>query len=362
MEDLPENLTFTYEFSRTCNLRCRFCYNAWKAGSRHREGELSTEDAISLLGKVIEETHCASICISGGEPMLRDDVYEVISFIKRKAVKVILVSNGTRLTPDAIRLSIDSGVDAFQVTLLSDNPQRHNALAGGESFEEAVEAILGIKKAGRDVSTFFVAVSENVDDFVRTLELNTLLGVGKVAIGRFNPGGAGLEGRDDMMPNPAKLQDALEGASEFCTRYPISVSISTPILPCLNDVSKYENISLGFCAAGSRQNALMAIDPLGNLKVCSHSPYSLGNLLEEPFADLLRKRFFLDFAVALPEYCRDCTVADVCRGGCRSAAHVCYGSLTDEDPYLRRWKRKASKSRASLLKSRRDAPQTISTG
>jgi radical SAM protein with 4Fe4S-binding SPASM domain len=351
-----QDITFTYEISRGCNLNCVFCYNTWKIDGRTAEGQLTTKLAVHLLDKVIDETGCSSICLSGGEPLLREDIFEIIAFIRSRNVKVSLVSNGALLTSEAVDKCLESGVDAFQVTLLADKPGLHNHLSGGDSFERVVESILSLKEREANVSTFFVATADNVAGLGKTLELNVLLGVRNVAIGRFTPGGAGLKGWGNLMPAPGLLQTALESASAMCRRYPLAVSISTPVLPCLNDVTKYENIRLGFCAVGDKQSCLFAIDPMGNLKVCSHSGHILGSLLEEPFAELVKAGFYRDFIETLPEYCRDCPASAICKGGCRSSAHLCYGSLADEDPYLHKWKARASKDTASRLMMRKDSP------
>ena len=105
-----------------------------------------------------------------------------------------------------------------------------------------------------------------------------------------------------------------------------------------------------------RPTTLFAIDPVGNVKVCGHSPHVLGNLLETPFAKIAASRFIRDFVETLPEYCRDCAAASICRGGCRSSAHLCYGSFEAEDPYLTTWKARADKTRPGVraLKERSD--------
>jgi radical SAM protein with 4Fe4S-binding SPASM domain len=359
----PEKISLTYEISRRCNLHCDFCYNAWKMdGEPSSVGgvsskingaarQLNTRQTLSLLAKTIDETGCSDISLSGGEPMLREDIFDVISFIKKRNVKVSLISNGTLLTEEAIDRCLSSGLDVFQITLLSDKREFHDRLSGGVAFDKVIETIFNIKKRNGTVYTFFVGLADNIHTFKGTMELNVLLGVSNVALGRFTPGGSGLKGWESFMPTPDMIDEALEAADDIVRKHRISLSVSTPILPCLNDISRYKGIRFGFCAVGNKKHSLFGIDPEGNLKVCSHSPHILGNLLDKPFEDLVSDDPFLeDFIKTIPSFCRDCPEVSTCRGGCRSSAHVSYGSFAEEDPYLKLWKARAKKPTPSSFR------------
>ncbi len=340
-------VSISYELTGRCNLRCGFCYNPWRT-ELSPPGELPTRDAINLLAKLIDLTGCKYVSLTGGEPLLRSDIYEIIRFLKSKGIKVALVTNGTLLDREAIKRCLSDGVDLFQVTLLGDRADLHNRLTGCDCFEKVIEAILDITKEGGSVDTFFVATRDNVLSFKNTLELNVLLRVKRVAFGRFTPGGAGLRGWHELMPSPGMIDEALSAADEIVTKYDISVVASMPILPCLNDLSRYTNIDFCFCAVGSDET-FIAVDPLGNLKACNHSPQALGNVLKDEIQDPLESAFIRDFVTKLPEYCLDCPANKVCKGGCRSSAYVCYGSFESEDPYLSLWKDRAAKPGSNAI-------------
>ena len=355
----PERLTLTFEISRACNLNCQFCYNPWKiAGARGRkaaaagvpdEAELPTERALRILGKAIDESGATEVTLSGGEPLLREDLADVIRFLKKKKAKVAVVTNGTLLTKEVADRYISEGVDLFQVSLLSDRQDIHNELAGRESFHKVIEGIINVRNLNGTVFTFFAGTSRNIATFRGALELNVLLGVKNVALGRFVPGGKGVSAWRRLLPDPESLQAALDSAGELAKRYPIAVTISTPILPCLVDLSKHENVTPGFCTVG-RRVTFFTIDPVGNIKVCSHSSHSLGNILERPFGEIVKGGFIREFVETVPEYCADCEAVTVCGGGCRSSAHLLYGSFEEEDPYLRTWKARADKHSPAIRK------------
>lgn len=332
-----------YEFSGQCNQRCLFCYNSWKRPGEPPKRELSTKQAKELLAKVIGESGCERISLSGGEPLERDDVFEIVSFIKERRVKVSLVTNGTLLAGEAIDRCMESGVDLFQVSLLSDRRDLHNRLAGIDGFDRVIEAICGIRNRGGNVCTFFVGLADNIATFRSTLELNVLLGVRNVALGRFTPGGSGLPAWERLMPAPEALDEALAAAEELSGKYPVSVSVATPVLPCLNDISRFPRVRFSFCSIGNRERTLFGIDPEGNLKACSHSPFILGDLLTESFEKLSSHAFIGGLSESAPPFCADCPDLPVCRGGCRSSAQVTGASFEAEDPYLSLFKAKARK-------------------
>ncbi|MFH1999750.1 MAG: radical SAM protein [Planctomycetota bacterium] len=337
------NTVFMYEVSGRCNQSCSFCYNSWKGDGAPTKEQLDTRQALSLLDKVMDETGGCDITLSGGEPLMREDLFLLIDRIKKRGMKVILVSNGTLLTKETVGRCIAHGVDTFQLTLMSHKPRLHNRLAGIDGFEKVIDAVIEIRNQKGKVYTFFPALSDNIHTLKGAVELNVLLGVSDMAVGRFTPGGSGLSGWERLMPSPDALTTALDEADETAGRYAINLSISTPILPCLVDPRKYKRVRFGFCGVGNQERALFGIDPMGNLKACSHSPRILGNLLEEPLHRLIEHPFIHEMISTIPEFCKGCADLAICRGGCRSSAKVCYGSFREADPFLKLWKERARK-------------------
>lgn len=332
-----------YEFSGQCNQRCLFCYNSWKNGAEEPKRELPTKLVKDLLARAIDESGCRSLSLSGGEPLAREDVFEIISFAKKRGVKVSLVTNGTLLTVEAIDRCMESGVDLFQISLLAERRELHNRLVGMDGFDRAIESILAIRERAGNVCTFFVGLADNIARFRKTLELNVLLGVRNVALGRFTPGGAGLPAWEKLMPSPDELDEALAAADELSGKYALSVSVATPVLPCLHDCSRFPRVRFSFCSIGNAEQTLYGIDPEGNLKACSHSPFVLGSMLTERFEKLSSHEFVRRLSDTAPEFCTDCPDLPVCRGGCRSSAQVLRGSFDAEDPYLSLFKARAKK-------------------
>jgi radical SAM protein with 4Fe4S-binding SPASM domain len=159
------------------------------------------------------------------------------------------------------------------------------------------------------------------------------LGATAVMFNRFNPGGEGAR-HLDMMPTVEQVQDALAVVDDMASTYDLFATASIPIMPCLIDINPYRHVRFGFCAAG-RDNAYYTIGPDGRVRPCNHSGTVLGDLRAQSLAEILSGPELATFTAAAPPVCRPCPGLSTCRAGCRAAAEVCFGSLTEPEPWLR---------------------------
>ena len=322
-----------YEVTQRCNHNCLYCYNVWKNGHPYPSGELSTAEAKNVLAKAVRESRCRLVTLTGGEPLLRDDIPELIAFLKSLGVGINLITNGSLLTESTTRACIEAGVTLFELPLLSARKEVHNALTRSDSFDAVIEAVANIRSLGGKVVTVFVATKKNIADLKDTIGLNVGLSVDAIMLNRFNPGGEGARHIAELLPSKEKLEDALAVADSASQKFGLPIACSIPIQPCLIDTKKYKRLSFGFCSIGTR-NAYFTIDSIGNLRPCNHSPLILGSLLRESFTALTRKPEVRQFAAAIPPSCAPCRLSRTCQGGCKAAAEVCYGSIHREEPFL----------------------------
>jgi radical SAM protein with 4Fe4S-binding SPASM domain len=335
-----------FELTKRCQNNCVFCYNVWKEDDNYPQEELSTKDAIALLDKVIEESGCKHIGLTGGEPLLKEGIFEIASFIASKGVGVILISNGKLLTKDTVEECIRNGIKHFEISLHSHDQAIHDRLVGREgSFEEVIEAIINIETLGGYVNTVFVATKESINTFKDFVELIALLRVDSILFNRVACGGRGIPNWVSLAPSPTQIQQALDAAVGVAEKYKIALNAGVQVPPCLVDLSKYKNIHSGFCPLNdpTSDHSYFAIDPAGNLRMCNRSRTILGNLLEEPFEKIAQSQEVEDFRRAIPDFCRDCKLAKVCAGGCKADAISYFGTLTKPDPFLEMWKDQAKK-------------------
>jgi radical SAM protein with 4Fe4S-binding SPASM domain len=334
-----------FELTKSCQNNCVFCYNVWKEDDEYPGAELATADATRLLDKVISESGCEIIGLSGGEPLLRQDIAEIASFITSRAVSPILITNGKLVNKEMAARCAEAGVRMFEVSLHSNKEALHDRLAGRTgNFKEVIDAIVNIRDAGAQVSTVYVATKANIHTFKDTVEVNALLGVRWVLFNRVACGGAGIPRWAAMVPSPDDIKRALESAAGVAEKHGIGISAGVQIPPCLVDLNEY-GVASGFCPLNDsdKDNSYFTIDPAGNLRMCNRSTTILGNLLESPFDVISRDSRVQALADATPDFCLDCKLGAACAGGCKADALSCYGTLERADPYVEMWKHQAKK-------------------
>lgn len=316
------------------------CYNVWHADAKGKpsdypQGELNTERTLALLNKALDETSCRHVTITGGEPLLRPDLTQILDLLAERDVHVTLISNGRLLTEAAVVGLIERGVDMFELPLLSHQRETHDLLSGKPgAFDAVLAAMARIRYHRGQFVSVFVATQVNVSDLHDVIKMAFAFGASALMLNRFNVGGRGRAHVDELLPSVEQVRQMLAVANAASAEFDLPISCSIAIQPCLIDLDAYPNLSFGFCAAGT-DRAYYTLDPLGNVRPCNHTPTILGNLFEEPFADLIAPERLASFVEAVPEFCSACRLRITCQGGCKAAAEVCYGSLSAEEPFLR---------------------------
>lgn len=328
--------SFVFEVTTRCNHECLHCYNAWKNALPlpYPAGELPTGETLAMLGKLLDETGARLVSLSGGEPMLRPDVYEIVDFLRSRGVAVNLITNGGLLPDAAIARLVPDKISVFELPLLSVERKVHDEMSGCPgAFDRATAAFAELKLRGQRVVGVFVATKLNLPTWRETAELAVALGLDGVMFNRFNPGGEGIRNLARLQARPSEIQAALDVAEEMSAKYELPISCSIAMPPCLFDVKRYKRLTFGYCAAGT-ERAYYTLDPLGNVRPCNHTPTILGNIRETTFEEMAESARMRDFCAARPRFCSGCRIEMECLGGCKAAAEAATGSAWEPDPFL----------------------------
>jgi len=326
-----------FEMTQDCNHACDYCYNVWRGPQAvpYPRGQLDTARTLGLLNKALAETRCYHVTLTGGEPLLRPDLLQIVEFLQQRRVQMTLISNGHLLDEATVLALVERGVGLFELPLLSHRREVHDALSGVQGAWDAVlAAMANVRLRHGQVIAAFVATRQNIGHIYEVVRLAFAFGARGVMFNRFNPGGRGREYLAELLPTVEELRDALSAAEAAAVEFGLPISCSIPIQPCLIDLDCYPHLSFGFCAAGGNR-AYYTLDPLGNLRPCNHSDTILGNLFETSFAELLASERLAAFVAATPAFCAACARRLECQGGCKAAAQVCYGAPEVEEPFLR---------------------------
>ena len=337
----PYLRTLIFEVTQRCNHACLHCYNVWHPDGQGRpsgypQGELDTAGTLALLNKALDEARCDHVTLTGGEPLLREDLPRILDLLREREVRATVISNGRLLTGPTVVDLLDRGVGLFELPLLSHHREMHDHLSGCPgAFDAVLAAMAHVRTHWGQYVAVFVATRLNLVDLHETIELAYAFGSRGMMLNRFNPGGRGRAHLDALLPSAEEMRRALAVADAAAAELEFPISCSIPLQPCLIDPDLYPNLRFGYCAAGT-ERAYYTLDPLGNLRPCNHSSTILGNLLQEPLADLIAPGRMAPFVEAGPVFCAPCSMRGTCQGGCKAAAQVCYGSLSAEEPFLQR--------------------------
>ncbi|MHC4647286.1 MAG: radical SAM protein [Planctomycetota bacterium] len=332
-----------YEVTARCNLRCMHCYNVWKDDVGYPADELDTDKALQLIRKAIRQSRCRQFTFTGGEPVLRSDLEQLVARAASMCSDVALITNGTLLDESRIQSLISAGVSLFELPLNSADRSMHNHLAGDiDCFDKVTRAAADIRFHGAELAFVFVGAAMNIDHWKDALELGIALGARGFLFNRYNAGGECHGRPDKLMPSVEQVRKGLVVSEEYAKKYGIGIGASIAIPPCLIDPKDFPNVGFGFCAAGT-DRAYYTIDPVGNVRPCNHTPTVLGNLFDRPLKQMAASEQLKAFRTARPDFCGGCRLENECLGGCKAAAQVCYGSITACDPFLQLNRRLAQK-------------------
>lgn len=327
--------TILFEAETRCNQDCIFCYNCWNALPAYPRGKLSTPKTIKMLRKAVKESGARTVAITGGEPLLRDDLPDIVAALTLGNVTVSLLTNGALMTREWASDLKSTGVKLFQLTLIAMDEKLHDLHCGGGTFKSVMKAYDILKSIDAYVSFTAVVTKRSVDALPKLLEFFHEADQDSFLLNRFNPGGRSIaEGfAKDLLLSRKETERMLAYAQEGATSLELEPAASVPIPPCVVDIAKYPNVEFAGCAAAT-DSAYFTLDPLGNVRMCNHSPIILGNILESSFQKITGSRACEDWIKTKPDFCKPCPGWDECKGGCRAVCQQMGLALNALDPYV----------------------------
>lgn len=323
------------EVTARCERACAYCYNAW-AGHADRTTDLPAAALVALVRDVLTQSGLSAVQITGGEPLLRPDLLDVLEGLRPHVRGLALVTDGALLDDAWVAHLARLGVGPVQPTLLSAERAVHDRLKGAACFDATVAAIVRLLAAGVPTSVAFVCTRQNADHFHDVLELCFALGVKSVAFARFCTAGAGLANDADLRPSPAQVAACLESAERATARLGLRVHAAISLPLCAAPPERYPHLTFGRCAVSGGDPGY-TLDPRGRLRACSISPTVLGDLGAERWSAVIERARtgYLARMAEVPTACRGCEWVERCGGGCRESALAAFGDRDHADPLAR---------------------------
>ncbi|MEN6341615.1 MAG: radical SAM protein [Methanospirillum sp.] len=334
----------SWNVTARCPLRCGHCYI--DAGEEPDERELSTEQGRTLIDQLAAAGRPVLI-LSGGEPLLRPDIYDLARYATDAGLPVAMGTGGTLVTDDvAIRLA-EAGVRMVAVSLDSVRPDLHDRLRGvAGTWALAVAGIEALRRQGVGVQLNTTIGQWNVGELDSIIDFGKARGIRDYQFFFLVPSGR-AKSLGDLSPQEyeATIEHLLQAGQRP------DVRIRPTCAPQFIRIASRMGLETApwgrGCLAGL---SYCRIDPTGTVTPCPYLPLSVGNVLEQPFIDIWNRSPLLAALrdpEALDGRCGRCEYR-LCCGGCRArafgagrpgagcgagtAAFPAPGTYLDEDP------------------------------
>jgi radical SAM protein with 4Fe4S-binding SPASM domain len=340
-----------WNVTRRCNLRCRHCYAS--SADRPYPGELSTDEALSVIDD-LAEARVPVVLFSGGEPLMRDDVFVLSRRAVERGMRAVLSTNGTLLTPDTVRTVKDQGFSYIGVSLdgTRETHDRFRGVAG--AFDRSLAAIRAARDAAVRVGVRFTVTRQNQHDLPYLLDLLEHEDIPRFCMYHLAFSGRGKRiAPETLAPEDARrVMDLLfdrvinwheRGIEKEVLTVDNHADAAYLYMRVLRQQpSRADDVLRLLQWNGGNQSgvAVACIDNVGRVHPDQFSwNHTVGNVRERPFGDiwsgnngggLLRE--LRDRRPLLPERCRSCRFLDICNGNLRARAESATGDLWGDDP------------------------------
>jgi radical SAM protein with 4Fe4S-binding SPASM domain len=322
-----------WHITNLCNLRCKHCYqdNFSKENDLNWAGLQRISD--NILATLKEWDKKACIHLTGGEPLLKPELFSLLTYLDRSPLveELGLITNGLFLDPELVeRLSSFSKLKKIKISLDGADAETNDSIRQEMTFEKVIRNLSLFR--GKDffeVILMFTVMKRNLGGLPSFFEISKDLGVNGFIIERFIPWGRGRERMEEVL-NRKDWQELIKTISDLFT------------LEGENTLLTYQAFQVNFNgnepelsgAPGVIGMDGLCVMPEGNVFPCRRFPISIGNLLSESLKQIWEESELLEKLREkenLKGKCGKCEMKD-CRG-CRSLALALTGDYLEEDPH-----------------------------
>jgi heme b synthase len=334
-----------WEITRRCNLRCVHCRSSSEEEIKGHP-DFTTGEAFRVLEDIASYAKPV-IVLSGGEPLMRNDVFDIAQHGTNLGLRMCLASNGTMVTEEICGKIKDSGIRIVSLSLDGSTEAVHDDFRSQEgAFAGAINAAKLFKKHGIEFIINSSFTKRNQEDIPRVYRLAKELGATAWYMFMIVPTGRGEEIMNELI-SKEDYEDILEWHYEMEKEEDVMLVRPTcaphyyRIVLQKNKESddKLKRRTLKFSTGGAKGciagQLICLIDVDGNVLPCSYFPKSAGNVREQSFKDIWENSELFKSLRDFKSYkgrCGSCEYINVC-GGCRARAYSVYGDYLEEEPF-----------------------------
>ncbi len=315
-----------------CNLKCQHCYQDADTLEASTTNELTTDEAKTLIEQIAQANFKVMI-FSGGEPLLRPDIFELVAYASSKGLRPVFGTNGMLITPEVAQKLKESGAAAMGISLDSLDEAKHNEFRGDpDAYRLAIQGMENCKAVGLPFQIHTTIVDWNKDELLDIIDF----AVEKGAIAHqpffLIPVGRGVyiaETSIEVLENEELLRKIMQKSTE------VPISVKPTCAPQFVRIAEQMGIDTRYsrgCLAGL---TYCIINPDGIVQPCAYMKQEAGNVREQSFADIWAESPIFE-KLRTEAYANPCGTCDYKQGcgGCRArAAYYHEGDFMAADEY-----------------------------
>lgn len=317
----------SWNLTRRCNLRCPHCY---MSAGKKEENELTTDECLSLLDEM-QALGTEMVILTGGEPLLRKDIYDLAQAASDRDMWVVMGTNGVLVNDRVAQKMIECGVKGVGISIDSVDPEKHNSFRGGpNAWEHSVRALEICKANGLEVLVQTTVMDMNREEIPQLLEFARSKGAWS-----FNLYFLVQTGRGEQMNDltAQQTEETLTGLVDAQEAYR-PMLVRSKCAPQFKRIAYHGGrggLESGGCMAGTEY---CRITPSGDVTPCPYMTVSAGNVRDAGFTEIWQSSPVLQ-ALRDPQRlggrCGGCEFKELC-GGCRCRAYAGFDDYLAEDP------------------------------
>jgi len=322
------------EVTPHCNFRCKFCFN--RASFSNKTGEIK-EFNTTYVKKIIDNIKKSGVPIvrfTGGEPLLRKDIFELVQYAKAQKLQVRLNTNGSLIKDYRTAKSLVECLDYALFSMHTFDPRKDEKITGfKDSFKKKIQVIKWFKKAGiKTIRISTIATLDNIRNLEKFYRLFKELKIDKWATNRIIPlpGENYVWGKREL---PVLVEKLIKIKKDIVrNNIALKVHIVNAVPLCAYDPVKMNAVCSGAHSVDGHER--FVIDPRGFSKPIYYIEKNIGDPLDilacwnHTFMKSLRNYN------NLPIQCRRCPLLEKCKGGNRYCAFTANGSYSSSDPLM----------------------------
>ena len=334
-----------WEITRRCNLKCIHCRSSSEIEVKDHP-DFSTQEAFRIIDDIISYAKPV-IVLSGGEPLLRMDVFEVARYGTEKGLRMCLATNGTLVNDKICEKIKNSGIKIVSLSLDGSEETVHDNFRNQKgAFAGTINAAQLFQKHGIEFIINSSFTKRNQEDIPRIYKLAKELGATAWYMFMIVPTGRGEEIMNELI-SKEDYEEVLEwhyqmekGEKEMLVRPTCAPHYYRIVLQkSKEEGTKFERRTLKFSTGGAKGciagQLIALIDVDGDVLPCSYFPKSAGNIKVQSFKDIWENSELFKELRDFKKYkgkCGSCEYVSVC-GGCRARAYSVYGDYLEEEPF-----------------------------